>query len=71
MITKKTLLPMQRTQETCFDFRVRKILSSRKWQPTSVFLSGKFHGQRNLALYSPWGLREVDTTKRPCTHTRA
>ena len=48
---------MQRMQETRFDFRVRKILWSRKQQPTSVFLSGKFHGQRNLAGYSPWGLR--------------
>ena len=27
---------------------------SRKWQPTPVCLSGKFHGQRNLAGYSPW-----------------
>ena len=27
----------------------------RKWQPTSVFLPGKPHGQRNLAVYSPWG----------------
>ena len=28
---------------------VRKIPWSRKWQPTPVFLPGKFHGQRNLA----------------------
>ena len=27
----------------------------RKWQPTPVFLSGKSHGQRNLADLSPWG----------------
>ena len=27
---------------------------SRKWQATPVFLSGKFHGQRNLAGYRPW-----------------
>jgi len=25
----------------------------RKWQPTPVFLPGKFHGQRNLVGYSP------------------
>ena len=25
-----------------------------QWQPTSVFLPGKFHGQRSLADYSPW-----------------
>ena len=35
----------------------------RKWQPTPVFLSGEFHGQRNLAGYSPWGYKELDTTK--------
>ena len=32
-----------------------KIPWSRKWQPTSVFLLGKFHGQKSLAGYSPWG----------------
>ena len=26
----------------------------RKWQPTPVFLSGEFHGQRNLAGCSSW-----------------
>ena len=34
---------------------------SRKWQPTPVFLPGKFHGQRSLAGYSPWGRKESDT----------
>ena len=34
----------------------------RKWQPTPVFLPGKFHGQRNLAGYSPWSFKESDTT---------
>ena len=28
---------------------------SRKWQPTPVFLPGKFHGQRRLAGHSLWG----------------
>ena len=27
---------------------VRNILWRRKWQPTPVFLAGKFHGQRSL-----------------------
>ena len=26
----------------------------RKWQPTSVFLPGESHGQRNMAGYSSW-----------------
>jgi len=34
----------------------------RKWQPTPVFLSGKSHGQRSLAGYSPWDYKESDTT---------
>ena len=32
--------------------------------PTPVFLPGKFHGQRSLAGYSPWGYKESDTTER-------
>ena len=26
----------------------------RKWQPTSIFLPGKSHGERSLTGYSPW-----------------
>ena len=37
---------------------------SRKWQATLVFLLGKFHGQRSLVGYSPWGHKESDTTER-------
>ena len=33
-------------------------------QPTSVFMPGEFHGQRSLAGYSSWGLKELDTTER-------
>ena len=35
----------------------------RKWQPTPVFLPGKFHGQRSLMGYSPWGCKELGTTE--------
>ena len=28
-------------------------------KPTSVFLPGKFHGQRSLVGYSPWGHKKV------------
>ena len=48
---------------------VGKILWSRKWQPTPVFLPGKSHGQRNLVDCSPWGLTESDTTEHARTHT--
>ena len=36
---------------------------SRKGQPTPVFLPGRFHGQRSLARYSPWGRKESDMTE--------
>ena len=40
-----------------------KISWRRKWQPTPVFLLGKTQGQRSLAGYSPWGHKELNTTK--------
>ena len=48
---------------------VGKISWNRKWQPAAVFLPGEFHGQRNLAGYSLWGHKELDTTEHECTHT--
>ena len=33
------------------------------WVPTPVLLPGKFHGQRSLVGYSPWGCKESDTTE--------
>ena len=46
---------------------VRRILWSRKWQPTPVFLPGKFYGQSILGACSPWGHQESDMTES--THT--
>ena len=37
----------------------------REWQPSPVFLPAKFHGQKSLAGYSPWGPKESDMTERP------
>ena len=34
-----------------------------EWQPIPVFLPGKFHGQRSLAGYSPWGRKESNLTE--------
>ena len=42
---------------------------SRKWQPTSVFLPGKFYAQRSLASYSP-GVAESDMTEQLGTSKR-
>ena len=44
---------MQETLETGVNPWVVKIHWSREWQPTPVFLPGKFHGQRSLEGYSP------------------
>ena len=43
---------------------VGKIPWRRERLPTPVFWPGKFHGQRHLAGYSPWGSKESDTTER-------
>ena len=34
----------------------------RKWQATAVFWPGKFHGQRSLVDYGPWGRKESAAT---------
>ena len=46
---------------------VGKMPWSRKQHPIPVFLPGKFHGQRSLVSYSPWGHKESDMTD--CAHT--
>ena len=62
-VAKKNCLQYGRCKKCRFDPRVRKIPWRRKWQPTAVFLPGKFHGQRSLVGYSPWGHKELDMTK--------
>ena len=47
---------------------VRKISWSRKWQPTPMFLPGKFLGKKSLVGYSPWSRKESDTTEHIHTH---
>ena len=40
------------------------MVQRRQWHPTLVLLLGKSHGWRSLKAYSPWGLKESDTTER-------
>ena len=47
-----------------FDPWVRKIPWRREQLLTPLFLPGEFHGQRSLAGYNPWGLKESDTTEQ-------
>ena len=44
-----------------FSLQVRKIPCRREWLLTPVFLPEEFHGQGNLAGYSPWSCREFNT----------
>ena len=49
-----------------FDPWVGKIPWSGKWQPASVFLPRKFHGQRSVAGYSPWGHSQTWLSMHAC-----
>ena len=50
-------------QRCGYDPSVEKISWRRKWQSTLVFLPGKFHEQRSLEGYTPWGRKEADLTE--------
>ena len=39
-----------------------------EWLPTSIFMSGRSHGQKSLVGYSPWGRRESDMTEQLSIH---
>ena len=63
---------MQETQEMWFDPCVGKIPWCKKWQPSPIFLPGKFHGERSLAGYSPGGSQRVGhgwVTKHTAQHS--
>ena len=53
-----------RRQRHGFNCWAGKFPWSMKWQPTSVFLPGKFHGKKSLMGYSPWGCKQSDMTER-------
>ena len=65
----------RQTKNTCQCWRhglnswFGKILWSRKWQPTALFLPEKVHGQRSLSGFSPWGHKELDMTEWLSIHT--
>ena len=56
----KNLLAMQ---ETWVRFLGREDPMEKGMATHSSILPGKFHGQRSLAGYSPWGHKESDTTE--------
>ena len=61
--SKESTCQYRRRRRHWLDPWVRKIPWRRKWQPTPVFFSGKSHGQRSLAGYSPWGHKKSDMTE--------
>ena len=67
VLVVKNLPATQETQQTWFNPWVGRIPWRRKWQPTLVLLTGKSHGQRSLAGYSPWGHKESDMTEQAHT----
>ena len=48
----------------CWDRAYSYLVDGVKWQPTPVFLPGKFHGQSSLVGYSPSGRKESYMTER-------
>ena len=66
---KESTCPCRRRKRCGFDPWVRKIPWSRKWQLAPVFLPGKFHGQRRLLAYGPWGRRKSDMTDHIHKHS--
>ena len=60
---KEPACQCRRCKRLRFDFWVEKIHWSRKWQPSPLFLPGKFRGQRSMGNYSQWGRKELDTNE--------
>ena len=60
---KKPSCHCRRHKRLGFTPWVRKSPWRREWQPVPVILTGKSHGQRSLASYSPWSHKESDTTE--------
>ena len=54
LVVKKPPANANKCKRRGFDPWVGKIPWRGKWQPSAVFLPGKFHAQRNLVGYRPW-----------------
>ena len=59
---------MQETQVWSLGLIQGKIPWRKEWLPTPVFLPEKFHGQRSLVGYSPWGNKTSDMTELVVPH---
>ena len=54
---------MHEMQETWVQSLAREDLLEKEMATLCNTLLGKFHGQRSLVDYSPWGCKESDTTE--------
>ena len=61
---KESACHCRRYRRCRFDPWVRKIPWRRKWQPTTVVLPGKSHGQRSLVGYGPRDFKELNMCKQ-------
>ena len=66
-LVAQTVKNLSAMQETWIQSLGQEDPWRRAWQPTPVFLSGKFHGQRSLVGYSSWGGKESDKTEQLST----
>ena len=67
---KRICLQCRRLRRGRFNTWLGKIPWKGAWQPTPVFLPEESHGQRSLAVYSPWSCKESDrmeATEHVCT----
>ena len=72
-VGKEFACQCRRHKRCKFNPLVRSILWRRKWQPTPVFLPGKFYGQRSLVGYKShdprvrlnWGLTDLYRSRFP------
>ena len=62
-LVAQTVKNLPASRRPRFDPWVGMTPQRRKWQPTSVFLSGEFHGQRSLGAIVHEVTKELDTTE--------
>ena len=62
-IGKESACQCRRHKRRRFVAWIGKIPWRSKWQSTPAFLPGGVHGQRSLAGYNPWGLKDSDMTE--------
>ena len=55
------------TFQNCYSSHNEQKAPELKWQPTPALLLGESHVGRSQVGYSPWGLKESDTTEQQTT----